>query len=124
MMRSPVRALISPLCTRLFSYRVGCFVRPTASAARGPPPRDPATGSLRRVTARSPEWRARDAVWFLRMHATVRHGGLLELTVTPTAAGRPTHWVADGARVAAGALASRHPDERHLSVSRVAVVRD
>src|ERR1700737_4211870 len=82
MMRSPVRALISPLCTTLFSYRVGLFValfgRATASAARGPPPRDPATGSLRRVTARSPEWRARDAVWFLRMHDTVQHWSLLE----------------------------------------------
>ena len=26
MIRSPVRALISPLCTTLFSYRVGYFV--------------------------------------------------------------------------------------------------
>src|ERR1700676_5067563 len=73
-MRSPVKALISPVRTTLSVRTLLVLSRHCVGWPGGPPPRDLATGSLRRVTARSPEWRVRNAVWFLQIGESAGHG--------------------------------------------------
>src|ERR1700737_3749692 len=98
MMRSPVRALISPLCTTLFSYRVGLFVAVRSRYCFGcPGAASPRPGNRQPSQGNSAVARMACAGCCV-VPADARYGPALEFAGATARSNRPHHPAAAPAR--------------------------